>query len=65
MNKTVKQKPPFSAWYVREFENYLSDMAKEGKRFSGSLEETVSRKVKTNNLHTAYYMAPQNLIKDY
>ena len=35
MDKTVKQKLPFSAWYVREFENYLSDMAKEGKRFIG------------------------------
>ena len=35
MGETLKQKQPFSVWYVRELENYLSDMAKEGKRFIG------------------------------
>jgi len=35
MGETLKQKQPFSVWYVRELENYLSDMVKEGKRFIG------------------------------
>ncbi len=53
MDKTVKQKLPFSAWYVREFENYLSDMAKEGKRFIGRnrFEEGESKQITYRVLH--------------
>lgn len=35
MARAQRREPPFSIWYVKEYESYLEDMAKEGKRFVG------------------------------
>jgi hypothetical protein len=36
MSRVYRHRMPFHVWYVKEYENYLEDMAREGWRFVGN-----------------------------